>query len=228
VLEPAYESFIGLYPIAMRHGMTVGELAALFNEQFGIKAKLHVVRMNGWHRSMIWPDTGLQWVPTSPNIPDWQTTIAYPGTGLLDSAGINNGSGFTLPFFLAGTAGLDGTKLAGRLNARNLPGVWFRPAAWSPLTGFWQGHELTGVQLIVFDPRRFYAVRTAVEIAVAIREIDPRAIDIKSVSGLDRDWGTDAFRQGLLAGESAAAILARWATATQEFAVLRRRYLLYD
>lgn len=227
VLEPAYESFIGLYPIAMRHGMTIGELATLFNERFGIGAKLRVVRMEGWRRSMIWPDTGLQWVPTSPNIPTWETTIVYPGTGLLDSAGINNGSGFTLPFFLAGTAGLDGTKLAARLNARELPGVWFRPAAWSPLTGFWQGHELTGVQLIVFDPRRFYAVRTAVEIAVAARELFPHAIDVKSVNGLDRDWGTDAFRQGLLAGESAHQIMDRWSASTAEFESLRRRYLLY-
>jgi uncharacterized protein YbbC (DUF1343 family) len=227
VLEPAYESFIGLYPIPMRHGMTVGELATLFNERFGIGAKLRVVRMAGWQRSMIWPDTGLQWVPTSPNIPTWETTLVYPGTGLLDSAGINNGSGFTLPFFLAGTAGLDGTKLAARLNARNLPGVWFRPAAWSPLTGFWQGHELTGVQLIVFDPRRFYAVRTAVEIAVAVRDLNPHAIDIKSVNGLDRDWGTDSFRQGLLAGESAHQIIDRWTASTTEFESLRRRYLLY-
>jgi uncharacterized protein YbbC (DUF1343 family) len=228
VLEPVYESFIGLYPIPMRHGMTVGELAALFNDHFAIGARLRVVRMNGWHRSTLWPDTGLQWVPTSPNIPTWQTTFVYVGTGLLDSAGINNGSGFTLPFFLAGTAGVDGPKLAARLNARNLPGVWFRPAAWSPLTGFWEGQELTGVQLMVFDFRRFYAVRTAVEIAVAIRDLFPHAIDIKSANELARDWGTDAFRKGLLAGKSAEAIIAQWAASTQEFESLRRRYLLYD
>ncbi len=228
VLEPAYESFIGLYPIPIRHGMTTGELAALFNDRFGIGAKLQVVRMNGWRRSMIWPDTGLQWVPTSPNIPTWETTVVYVGTGLLDSAGINNGSGFTLPFFLAGTVGIDGAKLAARLNSRNLPGVWFRPAAWSPLTGFWEGHELTGVQLVVFEPRRFYAVRTAIEIAVAVRDLFPHAIHIASLSGLDRDWGTDAFRQGLLAGESADEILAQWAPAVADFDAMRRRYLLYD
>jgi uncharacterized protein YbbC (DUF1343 family) len=228
VLEPAYESFIGLYPIPMRHGMTIGELAALFNDRFGIGARLRVIRMNGWHRSTLWPDTGLQWVPTSPNIPTWQTTFVYVGTGLLDSAGINNGSGFTLPFFLAGTAGVDGAALAARLNARNLPGVWFRPAAWSPLTGFWEGHELTGVQLMVFDFRRFYAVRTAVEIAVAVRDLFPHAIDIKSPNELARDWGTDAFREGLLAGKSAEAILRQWAPATADFEAQRRRYLLYD
>lgn len=228
VLEPAYESFIGLYPIPMRHGMTVGELSTLFNERFGIGAKLRVVRMNGWRRSMIWPDTGLQWVQTSPNIPDWQTTIVYVGTGLLDNAGINNGSGYTKPFFLAGTAGIDGSKLAARLNARNLPGVWFRPAAWSPYVGFWADHELTGVELVVFAPRRFYAVRTAVEIAVAIRDLFPHAIDIKDVPGLDRDWGTDSFRQALLTGKPADAILAQWTPSVAEFQTLRKKYLLYD
>lgn len=228
VLEPAYESFIGLYPIPIRHGMTVGELATLFNERFGIGANLRVIRMDGWRRSMIWPDTGLQWVPTSPNIPTWQTTVVYVGTGLLDSAGINNGSGFTLPFFLAGTVGIDGTKLAARLNSRDLPGVWFRPAAWSPLTGFWEGHELTGVQLVVFDSRRFYAVRTAVEIAVAVRDLFPHAISIPSISGLDRDWGTDSFRHALLAGDTAEAILAQWTAGAADFEAVRRRYLLYE
>ncbi|HEY4433292.1 MAG TPA: DUF1343 domain-containing protein [Candidatus Cybelea sp.] len=227
VLEPPYESFIGLYPIAMRHGMTIGELAGLFNDHFGIGAKLRVVRMTGWAHSMIWPDTRLQWVATSPNIPDWQTTFVYPGTGLLDSAGINNGSGYTKPFFLAGALAIDGSKLAARLNARNLPGVWFRPAAWTPYVGFWKGRELTGVELMVFDPRRFAAVRSAVEILVAIRDLFPRAIEVASIAGLDRDWGTDSIRQNLLAGKSAREILDQWAPAVASFDSLRRRYLLY-
>jgi uncharacterized protein YbbC (DUF1343 family) len=228
VLEPAYESFVGLYPIPMRHAMTVGELATLFNERFGIGARLRVVRMNGWHRSTIWPDTGLQWVPTSPNIPTWQTTFVYVGTGLLDSAGVNNGSGYTLPFFLAGGPAIDGAKLAARLNGANLPGVWFVPAAWSPLTGFWEHHELTGVQLVVYDPRNFYAVRTAVEILVAVRDLFPHAIAIANLNVLDRDWGTDSIRTALLAGKSASEILAQWAGPTAEFAAMRRRYLLYE
>jgi uncharacterized protein YbbC (DUF1343 family) len=211
----------------MRHGMTIGELAGLFNDHFGIGAKLRVVRMTGWAHSMIWPDTRLQWVATSPNIPDWQTTFVYPGTGLLDSAGINNGSGYTKPFFLAGALAIDGSKLAARLNARNLPGVWFRPAAWTPYVGFWKGRELTGVELMVFDPRRFAAVRSAVEILVAIRDLFPRAIDVASIAGLDRDWGTDSIRQNLLAGKSAREILDQWAPAVASFDSLRRRYLLY-
>jgi uncharacterized protein YbbC (DUF1343 family) len=227
VLEPAYESFIGLYPIAMRHGMTVGELATLFNEQFGIGAKLRVVRMTGWQHSMIWPDTALQWIPTSPNVPEWQTTIVYVGTGLIDNAGINNGSGYTLPFFLAGAPNLDGDKLAARLNARRLPGVWFQPTAWTPYVGFWKGRELVGVQLMVFDPRRYVAVRTAVEILTSVRDLFPHAIDTTHAEELDRDWGTDTLRSALLAGKSADDIVAQWASRLADFEALRRRYLLY-
>jgi uncharacterized protein YbbC (DUF1343 family) len=227
VLEPAYESFIGLYPIAMRHGMTVGELAQLFNEHFGIGAKLRVVPMNGWRRSMIWPDTGLQWVQTSPNIPRWETTIVYPGMGLIDTVGVNNGSGFTNPFFLAGMVGIDGATLAEYLNARALPGVAFRPTQWSPTSGFWEGRELTGVELDMADPRRVLAVRTAVEILVAVRDLFPRVIRIKSVTGLDRDWGTDSFRQAFIAGKTVEAILDQWAPRLAAFKALRERYFLY-
>jgi uncharacterized protein YbbC (DUF1343 family) len=231
VLEPAYESFIGLYPLAMRHGMTVGELATLFNDHFGIGCHLHVIRMNDWRRWMIWSDTGLQWVQTSPNIPSWQTTIVYPGSGLLDTVGINNGTGVTTPFFkpffVAGMVGIDGAQLAAHLNKRKLPGVSFKPTAWSPLTGFWEGKELTGVELVVFDPRGFLAVRTSVEILVAIRDLFPHAIHIPSVSGLDRDWGTDTFRQAFLAGETADSILSQWTESVAAFESLRRRYLLY-
>ena len=226
VLEAAEESFIGLYPIAMRHGMTIGELAGLFNDHFGIGAKLNVVKMQGWQRSMIWPDTGLQWVQTSPNIPNWQTAFVYLCTGLIDNAGVNNGTGFTKPFFLAGASGLDASRLAAALNRRDLPGVWFRPAAWSPIAGFWKGRELSGVELVVFAPARFLAVRTAVELLVAVYEIAPHVIDVKAAD-LDRDWGTPTLRQGLLAGRGAPQIAAQWSESLARFKTLRERYLLY-
>ncbi|HEY1656103.1 MAG TPA: DUF1343 domain-containing protein [Candidatus Tumulicola sp.] len=226
VLETAFESFIGLYPIAMRHGMTVGELARLFNDRFGIGVKLRVIAMNGWRRSMIWPDTGLQWVQTSPNVPDWQTTFVLLCTGLIDNAGLNNGTDFTKPFFLAGTSGVDGERLARTLNARNLPGVWFRPAAWEPIAGFWKGRELTGVELVVFEPRRFLAVRTSVEILVAARRLFPHATVIKPAP-LDRDWGTASLREGLTAGARAGAIVAGWDRDVAAFRTVRAKYLLY-
>jgi len=227
VLEENEESFIGLYPIAMRHGMTVGELAHLFNEHFGIGAKLRVIAMRGYTRSMIWPDTGLQWVQSSPNIPTWETTFPYICTGLIDSSGVNSGVGTTKPFFFAGGFELDGDELAGRLNALDLPGVYFRPAAWSPVAGFWTGKELSGVELMIFEPRTFLAVRTAVEILCTVRAISPRTIDARRPASIDRDWGTSSLRTRLLAGDSAQAILAAWQPRLDRFKALRSRYLLY-
>ena len=226
VLEPAYRSFVGLYPIAMRHGMTIGELARLFNEQFEIGARLRVVPMRGWQRTMTWDQTGLTWIRTSPNIPHWQTTFVYICTGLLDSAGVNNGVGTDAPFFYAGGLDVDGDALATRLNARALPGVVFQPARWSPSSGFWANRTLRGVALTAIDPRTFLAVTTAVELLVALRELSPHTFAVKRET-LDRDWGTDTLRSALLNGNSANAILAQWTTQTERFKALRSTYLSY-
>jgi uncharacterized protein YbbC (DUF1343 family) len=227
VLEHSESTFIGLYEIAMRHGMTVGELARMFNDHFGIGAKLRVIAMRGYTRSMIWPDTGLQWVPSSPNIPTWQTAFPYLCTGLIDSAGVNSGVGTTRPFFYAGGPDLDGNALAEHLNALDLPGVYFRSAAWSPTSGFWSGKELSGVELMIFDFRAFLAVRSAVEILCAVREIAPRVIDLKNTTGIDRDWGTTSMRTHLAAGDPPSAFFASWQPRLDEFKAIRERYLLY-
>jgi uncharacterized protein YbbC (DUF1343 family) len=227
VLQPAFSSFIGLYPIAMRHGMTVGELARLFNDRFAIGAQLRVIPMRGWQRSMLWPDTGLRWIRTSPNVPSWQTTFVLLCTGLVDNAGINNGVGTDTPFFLAGALGLDGNALAGAMNAHQLPGVSFDAARWSPSSGFWKGRTLSGVRLSVVDPASFLPVKTSVSLLVTIRQIAPRAIVVKDPAALDRDWGTDAVRLGLLHGLSTDAILAQWNARTVNFQAMRSKYLLY-
>lgn len=227
VLDPRFASFIGLYPIAMRHGMTVGELARLYNDHFGIGARLRVVAMKSWRRSMIWPATGLAWVPTSPNIPTWQTAFVYLCTGLIDNAGINNGVGYMKPFFYAGAQGIHAAALAAHLNAQDLPGVWFRPAAWSPVAGFWRDKELSGVELLVFEPARFLAIRTAVELLVAVRDLFPHALHIGSPGDLDRDWGTDKLRTALIDGKSVNEILAQWNPGIANFRTLRKKYLLY-
>jgi uncharacterized protein YbbC (DUF1343 family) len=211
----------------MRHGMTVGELARMFNDRFGIGARLRVIAMHGYTRAMIWPDTGLQWVPSSPNIPTWQTTFPYLCTGLIDNAGVNGGVGTTKPFFYAGGDAIEADALADRLNARNLPGVYFRSASWSPIAGFWAGKELRGVELMIVDPRTFAAVRSAVEILCAVRDIAPRQIAIKEPAALDRDWGTTSLRLGLVNGKNADAIVSEWSPRVEEFRELRSRYLLY-
>ncbi|MBC5824744.1 MAG: DUF1343 domain-containing protein [Candidatus Eremiobacteraeota bacterium] len=228
VLDPTFASFIGLYPIAMRHGMTVGELARMFNERFGIGCALRVIAMRGYRRSMLWPDTGLAWVPTSPNIPDWETALTYPGLGLIDNAGINNGVGSTKPFKYAGAYKLDGFALGDYLNARPIPGVHFRPAAWTPTSGFWAGKSLSGVELVLTDRRATQAVRVAVEILVAVRRISPSSISIPSAEALDRDWGTDKLRTALAGGASVEDILRSWDGGVHEFEAARQRYLIYE
>jgi uncharacterized protein YbbC (DUF1343 family) len=227
VLDPRFASFIGLYPLPVRHGMTVGELAQMYRGRFGIDCALRVVPMRGWKRSMLWNETGLGWVQTSPNIPEWDTTLVYPATGLIDSAGINNGTGYTKPFKYAGGLGVDGEALAAYLNARPIPGVHFRPAAWAPTSGFWAGKTLTGVELAVFDPHAFRAVRTAVELLVAVRKVAPRLLQVRDAAGLDKDWGTDSLRRGLLDGLSVEAILSGWQAREREFYLDRAKYLLY-
>lgn len=226
VLDPRFKSFIGLYAIPMRHGMTVGELAQLFNEHFGIGAALHVVKMENWDRTMLWPDTGLQWVQTSPNIPEWSTTVVYPCTGLIDNAGLNGGIGTTKPFKYAGAVDLDPYRFASMLNAREIPGVYFRPAYWSPILGAGQGAQYSGVELDVFDPTVFPAVRTAVELLTAARDISPHAIKIDA-EALAKDWGTDLLGNALHAGFSADDIEARWEPELTRFMSVREKYLLY-
>lgn len=226
VLDPKFSSFIGLYPIAMRHGMTVGELARMFNDRFAIGCNLRVVAMKDYTRAMLWPDTGLSWVQSSPNIPEWETTLVYPGTGLLDEAGINNGTNFTKPFRYAGGYKVDGSRLAEYLDARPIPGVHFRAASWTPLAGFWAGKTLGGVELVVTDPHAFRAVRTAVEILVAFRKTAPGALTIHAAA-LDKDWGTDTLRRGLMDGLDPSEIVAQWEPRVRDFETSRQRYLLY-
>jgi uncharacterized protein YbbC (DUF1343 family) len=228
VLDLRFASFIGLYPLPIRHGMTIGELANLYNDHFAIGCNLRVIPMRGYTRAMLWPDTGLHWVQTSPNIPEWDTTLVYPATGLIDGAGVNNGTGYTKPFKYAGAYQLDGARLAAYLNDRPIPGVYFRAAAWAPFSGFWAGKTLTGVELVIVDARAFRAVRTAVEILVAVRKIDARAISIQSAAGLDKDWGTDTLRRGLEDGLEPSEILAAWVPATRAFETLRMPALLYS
>jgi uncharacterized protein YbbC (DUF1343 family) len=225
VLEPAYASFIGLYPIPERHGLTIGELARLYNGHFNIGAKLRVVPMRGWSRTMYWADTNLRWIPTSPNIPYAFTPIVYLATGLVDQGGVNNGVGTDRPFEYAGGYGFDAVAFARTLAVRAIPGATFEPVTWVPQRGFWAGKTLAGAQIHVTDPRAFPSVRTAVELLAAARAQGKFAIT--SAAGFDRDWGTDRVRAGLAAGATPDAITAAWEPGLAAFRALRAPYLLY-
>ena len=225
VLEPAYKSFIGLYPIPERHGMTVGELSRLFNDHFGIGANLRVIKLRGWSREMFWADTALRWTPTSPNIPYAFTPIVYLATGLIDEGGVNNGVGTDRPFEYAGGYGFAAVAFARMLNARGIPGAAFDPAQWVPQRGFWAGKTLGGTLIHVTDPTSFPSVRTAVEVLAAARA--QGKFRVASASGFDRDWGTNSVRQALLDGAAPDTIVASWEPALAAFRAVRARYLLY-
>ena len=226
VLDPKFKSFVGLYPIPERHGMTVGELARLFNTEYGINAKLKVIPMTGWRRDMLWPQTGLAWTATSPNIPYAKTTLVYLATGLIDEAGINNGVGSDKPFERAGVFGMNAQAFAAALNARTIPGVHFAPTSWSPQAGFWKGRTLSGVEIDIDDAQTFPSVRTAVELMCAARDLGSY-LRVHTARTMDIDWGTDTVRKEVVAGASPDAIVAGWQSKIPAFLALRDKYLLY-
>lgn len=155
LLDPEYRSFVGLHPIPMRHGMTAGEMALLFNSEFGINCDLTVVEMEGWQRDCWFDQTGLPWVQPSPNLPTLDSAIVYPGSVLVEGTCLSEGRGTTRPFELIGAPFIDSRTYAERLNGLKLPGVWFRPAYFQPTFQKWAGKMCGGVQVHVRDRERF-------------------------------------------------------------------------
>lgn len=152
MLEEKWRSFIGYADIPYCHGMTVGELARFFNEEYKVGCTLRVVPMSGWRRAMSFSDTGLAWIPTSPYIPESDTPFYYASTGILGGLGVVNiGIGYTLPFKVVGAPWIDGPEFASKLNAQKLPGVKFLPFSYKPFYGKFQGKECEGVQILITD-----------------------------------------------------------------------------
>jgi uncharacterized protein YbbC (DUF1343 family) len=225
VLDPVYRSFIGMFPIPMVHGMTIGELAQLFNGDFGIGADLTIVPMRGWTRRSVWEQTGLPWVRPSPNIPTMRTPLYYSATGVLDGTNLGNGIGTPHPFEVVLAPWLDGPALAQRLANLALPGVSFEP--YSIVRN---GSPLGGVRLIVNDPMRFRASATALQMIVEIKNQHPQHFQFVERNGrqiFDFVWGTDVIRKDISRGAPAGAIAARWEPELRRFDIQRTPYLIY-
>ncbi|MGH2348430.1 MAG: exo-beta-N-acetylmuramidase NamZ family protein, partial [bacterium] len=225
VLNPEYRSFIGMFPIPSVHGMTIGELAWLFNGLFEINAELTVIPMRGWTRRMTWDDTGLPWVRPSPNIITTLTPFYYAATGVLDGTNLSSGAGTPHAFQVVRSPWLDGDTLAARLNALGLPGIAFAP------------HEngngdrpRRAIRLTMTDPLRFRPATTAVHILAEIRRLHGDDLAFVPRSGryiFDLVWGTDDVRKAIMRGAPAHAIAARWEPNLQRFQMLRSPYLIY-
>jgi len=228
ILEyPAFSSFIGLYPIPLRFGMTIGELARLINERFlDKKAKLTVVPMEGWTRDMEFDETGLPWVAPSPNMPTLETAIVYPGQVLIEGTTVSEGRGTTHPFEFFGAPWIDGYELTARLNALRLPGVKFREQWFTPTFSKFPGEKCGGCQLHITDRNVYRPIRTALHIIAAIRELYPDWFDFHA-DYFDKVLGTASVREALLSGKPVDEIVAGFDRALAEFEVLRKPFLLY-
>ena len=231
ILDPEFHSFVGLYPIPIRYGLTVGELAMLFNAEFAIGAELHVVRMQNWERAFFWEETGLPWVPPSPNMPTVDTAVVYPGMCFFEGTNVSEGRGTCKPFEQVGAPFVDGARLSDRLNALELPGVFFRPVFFQPTAGKYADEVCQGVQLHVFDRDLFRPVHAGFTVLSAINQLWPTDFTWRlprgGIHNFDRLAGTDQIRRALDAGTSADDLVAGWEKDLQSFLAVRDRYLLY-
>jgi len=230
VLEPKYASFVGMYPIPIRHGMTIGELARLFNQEYGIGARLHIIPMTGWKRDdhARSPDA-LPWVMPSPNMPTPDTALVYPGMGLLEGTNLSEGRGTTRPFEIIGAPFIDAQSLADALNAQHLPGVRFRPLRFIPTFSKHAGESCGGVQLHLTDHHAFRPVRTAIALLLTLRRLYPQEFTFNPGEPpfFDRLIGNGWLREAIEQQQSLTSIEARWQKDLAEFETIRERYLLY-
>ena len=236
MLVPGFESFVGLYPIAMRHGMTIGELARLFNEHFGIGADLEVAAMGGWRRGMYHDTAGAPWVMPSPNIPTLDTALVYPGTVLLEGTSVSEGRGTTRPFELVGQPGVSAERFAEALNRQRLPGVFFRAAVFEPTFHKHARQSCGGCQIHVLDREAFRPVLTGVALLAAFRAADPEDFRWRDPPyeyerekrPFDILAGSSELRERIEAGVTAEEIARSWEPSVAEFNRIRARFLMYS
>src|SRR5688572_1511241 len=236
LLAPGYESFVGLFPIPMRHGMTIGELAQLFNDRFGLGAELEVVRMEGWRRTMFADETNLPWVMPSPNMPTLDTAIVYPGTVLFEGTMLSEGRGTTRPFELVGAPRIDAERFAREMNALHLPGAVFRPAVFEPTFQKHAKQPCGGCQIHVTDREAFKPVLTGAALIQMFRRFDPQNFAWRQPPyeyeheklPIDILAGSDSLRRQIESDLQPQSIADSWRDEEEEFRDRRREYLLYD
>jgi uncharacterized protein YbbC (DUF1343 family) len=233
--DPRFASFVGLHPLPVRHGMTIGELAAFLNERHDIGCDLTVVPMDGWRRAMRWEDTGLPWVAPSPNMPTTDTARVYPGGCLIEGTNLSEGRGTTRPFELVGAPWLDPWALARDLARERIAGAVFRPAIFTPTFQKHAGRTCAGVQVHLTDRRRFPAFLAYLLLIAHARRQDPARFawrdppyEYEQVKRpFDILCGTDAVRRALDEGVSPRRLAAGWKKELTAFRKRRARYLLY-
>lgn len=227
VLERPYASFVGREPIALAHGMTAAELALLFNGEFlaDDPVRLRTVAMSGWRRESFFGETGLPWVPPSPNMPTTDTALAYAGTCLFEGTNLSEGRGTTTPFEVVGAEGID-RRWAEAANALGLPGVWFREAWFTPTFSKHAGKVCGGVRLVVHDRAAFDPVRAGIGLLVTARRVWS-GFGWRTDHWIDRLSGSDRVRTLVDAGAGVEEVAGDWAAGLARFEAVRGKYLLY-
>ena len=236
ILQDDCTSFVGLYPIPMRHGMTFGELAIFINEEFKIGAELQVVPMQGWRRSMLFRDTGFPWVAPSPNMPTPETALVYPGQVIWEGTNCSEGRGTTLPFEFVGAPFWEHEQILNYLEATELPGCYLRPLVFQPTSGKWAEQPCVGFQIHVTDAITFLPYRTSLALLQAVMQCYPEEFSYKEPPyeyeferlPMDLILGDVVLRQALESGVSLSVLEKKWQPELDLFREKRSKYLIYD
>lgn len=234
VLQPEFASFLGRFPIPIQHGMSIGELANMFNSLFGINATLEIVLMHGWRRTMSWEETGLSWVSPSPALNCLDAVRLYPGLCLIEGTNLSEGRGTALPFQVVGAPWIhDEIRLAEHLNASSLPGVCFRPTAFIPCEGKWAGQVCRGVQIHITNQKQLDALLVGLTLIASVQQLYPNQFAWLTTSPegnkphFDLLIGNADVRAMLEAGIPAKTICEAWYADEEKFANTREAFLLY-
>ncbi len=235
VLEPEYSSFVGLFSIPVRHGMTIGELCNLINEEYRLGAHIETIRMAGWRRRYYHTETELPWVMPSPNMPLFDTALVYPGLCLLEGTNISEGRGTTRPFELFGAPWIDPALLVRAINRRKIPGVDFRQAYFVPTFSKYRGKLCGGAQIYVKNRKRFSPFSTGLEIIKVVRTLYPNRFRWreppyefeKKKLPIDILNGNSWIRKAIEDNRSMSSIKNRWKQGLHRFMRTRNKYLLY-
>ncbi len=235
LLQADCSSFVGLYPLPMRHGLTFGELALFINEEFGIGAEVEVVALKGWNRAMLFRDTGFPWVCPSPNMPTPDTALVYPGQVIWEGTNVSEGRGTTLPFEFVGAPYWRHTAVMQVIKNTELPGCCLRPIVFEPTSGKWAGEPCCGFQIHVTNPQTFMPYRTSLALMQAVIILYPEHFHYKPPPyeyefdrlPMDLILGDCEVRSQLEDGRSVLEIEQSWQDALQVFDRTRAKYFLY-
>ena len=224
MLDAEKTSFVGYYPLPVRYGLTIGELAQFFNAENHINSDLHVIPMKNWHRNYFFESTGLKWIPPSPNLRTLKGSLLYPGLEILQNAGVSVGRGTEAPFEEFGTPWINGEEVAAALNAKGLPGVRFANQPFIPVSGLYAGQRCGGVGVRVTDRAALRSMRVGLEIAATLQKKYPDHFDVTKLLFL---VSNDSTIQQLQSGTPVGQIIDTWAKDLAAYDTARRRYFLY-